>query len=185
MLLVLLVLFSPAPAPAPSPVDDREPSTVTKEEPENNTCTRCKPFISNVPTVDGGDVVVVVDDEEADEEDVADDDDDDDDDDEAAAGVSNPRASFICGTLSPVRLASLTTAAPLRSRQSQGIVSLRVVPLLETLLLLPEIGKKIERDSSEYIIRMIVVSIYHGMGEGKGDVVTACGATIRDTTAIT
>ena len=43
--------------------------------------------------------------------------------------VSIPNASFICGTDSPVRLASLTTAAPRSIRQSQGIVSLRVVPL--------------------------------------------------------
>ena len=94
---------------------DKEPSTVTKEEPENNTCTRCKPFISKVVVVVEG--VVVVEEE------------DDDEEEEVVDGTSSPNASFICGTDSPVKLASLTTAAPRNKTQSQGIVSLRVVML--------------------------------------------------------
>lgn len=97
-------------------VEDKEPSTVTNEEPENKTCTRCNPFISNAVVAVVGLVVEVVE--------VVEEEEDDDD-------TSKPKASFICGTDSPVKLASLTTAAPRNKTQSHGIVSLRVVPALE------------------------------------------------------
>jgi hypothetical protein len=67
----------------------------TKLVPEKRVWTRCSAFISR-----------------------RDDDDEDDDEEEAWS------ASFICGILSPVRVASLTTAEPRRTTQSQGMTLL-------------------------------------------------------------
>ena len=68
-------------------------STAEKGLPENNTCTRCNPFISKLieeeeeeAAVDVAVVVAVVVEEEEE-------------------GASKPRASFICGTDSPALIA--------------------------------------------------------------------------------